>query len=111
MPGILKTISANKRMPLPLRIFEISDVVLKDSNKGMYSIIIVVVIVTVFLLDVGARNERRLCAVYCGKRPGFEVWGFETWEFESEFEFWENRNKESFISLSLLSFSGYSWIT
>lgn len=46
---------------------------------------------------MGARNERRLCAVYCGKRPGFEVWGFEIWEFE----FWENRNKENFISLHL----------
>ena len=34
LPGILKTVAANKKMPLPLKIFEISDVVLKDSNKG-----------------------------------------------------------------------------
>ena len=34
MPGLLKTIAANKEMPLPMKIFEISDVVLKDSKKG-----------------------------------------------------------------------------
>ena len=34
LPGILKTVAANKKMPLPLKIFEISDVVLKDSKKG-----------------------------------------------------------------------------
>lgn len=34
LPGILKTISANKKMPLPMKIFEISDVVLKDSERG-----------------------------------------------------------------------------
>jgi len=56
LPGLLKTISNNKKMPLPLKLFEISDVVLKDDEK-----------------DVGARNERRLCAVNCGKTPGFEI--------------------------------------
>ena len=35
LPGILKTIAANKNMPLPMKIFEISDVVLKDSTKGI----------------------------------------------------------------------------
>lgn len=35
IPGILKTIASNKNMPLPLRIFEISDVVVKDSSKGL----------------------------------------------------------------------------
>ena len=39
-----------------MKVFEISDVVVKDSSK-----------------DVGARNERRLCAVYYGKTPGFEI--------------------------------------
>ncbi|XP_052432950.1 phenylalanine--tRNA ligase beta subunit-like [Carassius gibelio] len=56
LPGILKTIAANRKMPLPLKLFEISDVVLKDETK-----------------DVGARNNRRLCAVYYNKSPGFEV--------------------------------------
>lgn len=56
LPGILKTISANKKMKLPIKMFEISDVVLKDEN-----------------MEVGARNERRLCAVNCNKSAGFEI--------------------------------------
>ncbi|XP_074820043.1 phenylalanine--tRNA ligase beta subunit [Natator depressus] len=56
LPGLLKTIAANRKMPLPLKLFEISDVVLKDSTK-----------------DVGARNQRNLCAIYYNKNPGFEV--------------------------------------
>ncbi|KAK6296545.1 phenylalanine--tRNA ligase beta subunit [Coregonus clupeaformis] len=56
LSGLLKTVAANRKMPLPLRLFEISDVVLKDGTK-----------------DVGARNNRRLCAVYYNKSPGFEV--------------------------------------
>ncbi|XP_023015734.1 phenylalanine--tRNA ligase beta subunit [Leptinotarsa decemlineata] len=56
LPGILKTISANKKMPLPIKIFEISDVVLKDSEA-----------------EVGARNERRICAVNCNRTAGFEI--------------------------------------
>uniref|UniRef100_A0A7N6AJD0 Phenylalanine--tRNA ligase beta subunit n=1 Tax=Anabas testudineus TaxID=64144 RepID=A0A7N6AJD0_ANATE len=58
LPGLLKTIAANRKMPLPLKLFEISDVVLKDETKGRY---------------VGARNSRRFCAVYYNKNPGFEV--------------------------------------
>lgn len=34
VPGLLKTIAANKKMPLPLKLFEISDVILKDSEAG-----------------------------------------------------------------------------
>lgn len=56
LPGLLKTLAANKKLPLPLKLFEISDVVLKDDNA-----------------EVGARNERRVCAVNCNKNAGFEV--------------------------------------
>nr|CAG4643107.1 EOG090X03QT [Ilyocryptus agilis] len=56
LPGLLKTLAANRNMPLPLKVFELSDVVLKDDNK-----------------DVGARNHRRLCAVNYNKSSGFEV--------------------------------------
>lgn len=35
IPGLLKTISANKNMPLPIKVFEVSDVVIKDENAGM----------------------------------------------------------------------------
>lgn len=34
LPGLLKTIAANKKMPLPLKVFEVSDVVLKDEKAG-----------------------------------------------------------------------------
>jgi len=54
--GLLKTVQANRKMPLPLKLFEISDVVLKDAAA-----------------EVGARNERRLAAVFYNKSPGFEI--------------------------------------
>uniref|UniRef100_A0A8D0GAC2 Phenylalanine--tRNA ligase beta subunit n=1 Tax=Sphenodon punctatus TaxID=8508 RepID=A0A8D0GAC2_SPHPU len=56
LPGLLKTVAANRKMPLPLKLFEISDIVVKDSTK-----------------DVGARNHRHLCAIYYNKNPGFEI--------------------------------------
>ncbi|XP_013110575.1 phenylalanine--tRNA ligase beta subunit [Stomoxys calcitrans] len=56
LPGLLKTLVANRKMPLPLKLFEISDVVVADDDT-----------------EVGARNERRLCAVNCNKTAGFEV--------------------------------------
>jgi len=56
VPGLLKTVQANRKMPLPLKLFEISDVVLKDGAA-----------------EVGARNERRLAAVFYNKSPGFEI--------------------------------------
>uniref|UniRef100_A0A8B9HE34 Phenylalanine--tRNA ligase beta subunit n=1 Tax=Astyanax mexicanus TaxID=7994 RepID=A0A8B9HE34_ASTMX len=37
LPGLLKTLAANRKMPLPLKLFEISDVVLKDETTGQYS--------------------------------------------------------------------------
>ncbi|KAJ7379693.1 hypothetical protein OS493_014097 [Desmophyllum pertusum] len=56
IPGLLKTVSCNKKMPLPMKLFEISDVVHSDEQK-----------------DVGARNHRHFCAVNYNKTPGFEV--------------------------------------
>lgn len=38
LPGLLKTLAANKKMPLPLKLFEISDVVLQDSAAGESSV-------------------------------------------------------------------------
>lgn len=43
-------------MPLPHKLFEVSDVVLRDPE-----------------VEVGARNERHLCALYCNKSAGFEI--------------------------------------
>ncbi|CAG0893070.1 unnamed protein product [Cyprideis torosa] len=56
LPGLLKTLAANKKMPLPIRLFEVSDVVLKDSAT-----------------DVGAKNQRYVCLVNYNKSPEFEV--------------------------------------
>merc|ERR1712112_118998 len=47
LPGLLKTLQANREMPLPLKLFEISDVVIKDAGA-----------------EVGARNERHMAAVF-----------------------------------------------
>lgn len=56
LPGLLKTVHANKNMPLPLKLFEVSDVILRDQSD-----------------EVGAINKRNLCALYYGKTPGFET--------------------------------------
>lgn len=56
LPGLLKTIQSNKNMPLPLKLFEISDVVYIDSSS-----------------DTGTRNSRHFCAVHYNKSPGFEI--------------------------------------
>jgi phenylalanyl-tRNA synthetase beta chain len=56
LPGILKTLESNKEVPLPLRVFEVSDVLLIDNTT-----------------EVGARNRRQLCSVYCDTSSGFEV--------------------------------------
>lgn len=34
LSGLLKTTSANKKMPLPMKLFEVTDVVLKDPTTG-----------------------------------------------------------------------------
>ncbi|KAL2269653.1 hypothetical protein VTJ83DRAFT_1837 [Remersonia thermophila] len=56
LPGLLKTLSENKAMRLPLQIFETSDVVLKDETA-----------------ERKARNQRRWAAAFYGKTSGFEV--------------------------------------
>ena len=56
LPGLLKTIGSSRNMPLPLKIFEVSDVVLNDKEA-----------------EVGARNERRLAVAFYNKQSGFEI--------------------------------------
>lgn len=55
LPGILKSISSNLHGKIPIKVFEIADVVLKDSNS-----------------DEGARNERRACAVIASNKSLLE---------------------------------------
>lgn len=56
MAGMLKTLKHNVDYPRPIKIFEVGDVLLLDETK-----------------DVGARNSRRLAALYCSGNSGFEV--------------------------------------
>lgn len=56
IPAMLKTLASNKKMPLPIKIFQIADVCLQDPQH-----------------ENGARNERRLCAIFCGMSSGLEI--------------------------------------
>ncbi|CAA7259882.1 unnamed protein product [Cyclocybe aegerita] len=56
IPGLLKTIRENRSHSLPLKIFETSDVVFKDTRR-----------------ERQARNERHAAAVWCNKTAGFEI--------------------------------------
>jgi phenylalanyl-tRNA synthetase beta chain len=56
LPGILKTLECNKEVPLPIKVFEVSDVMYLDNTS-----------------EVGARNKRQLCAVVCDTVSSFEV--------------------------------------
>lgn len=56
LSGLLKTLQSNKKMHLPLRLFEVADCVLKDERT-----------------ETGARNEKKLCCLYYGKSSGFEL--------------------------------------
>ncbi|KAK3190747.1 phenylalanine--tRNA ligase subunit beta [Lecanicillium sp. MT-2017a] len=56
LPGLIKTIKENKGHSLPIKIFEVADVVFKDETE-----------------ERKARNERHFAAAWCGKTSGFEV--------------------------------------
>lgn len=56
IPCLLKTIEKNQVNPLPLRLFEISDVVVMDPES-----------------ETGARNKRNLCFAYVNNNSGFEI--------------------------------------
>ncbi|KRY70284.1 Phenylalanine--tRNA ligase beta subunit [Trichinella pseudospiralis] len=56
LPGILKTLAHNKDKALPLKLFEIQDVVERNDSS-----------------DKDPVNRRHFCAVYYGKTSGFET--------------------------------------
>jgi phenylalanyl-tRNA synthetase beta chain len=56
VPGLLKTLRENRHRPLPVKIFEASDVVFKDATK-----------------ERKTRNQRNFAAAFCGKTSGFEL--------------------------------------
>lgn len=56
LPGLLKTLRENKAMGLPVGVFEVSDVAMKDETK-----------------ERRARNERHWAGVWINKSAGFEI--------------------------------------
>lgn len=56
LPGLLKTIRENRSHALPIRLFEVSDVVFKDPTEEKQS-----------------RNVRHAAALWCSKSASFEV--------------------------------------
>ena len=56
LPGMLKTARENRSLPLPMKIFECSDVAVQDATEERQT-----------------RNYRRLCALYMDRKAGFEV--------------------------------------
>ncbi|KAF7332036.1 Phenylalanyl-tRNA synthetase subunit beta [Mycena kentingensis (nom. inval.)] len=56
LPGLLKTIRENKTHVLPIKVFETSDIVVKDMKRERQT-----------------RNVRHAAAVWCNKTAGFEV--------------------------------------
>jgi len=55
IPGLLKTIASNRSLPLPLKVFEIQDVVVTTSEN-----------------EVGSKNIRKIAAAYYNTNSGFE---------------------------------------
>jgi len=56
LANVLRSVASNKALPLPIRVFEIGDVVKKDSS-----------------VPVGAKNFQNVCAVQCGVTSGFDA--------------------------------------
>lgn len=54
--GMLRSVSANKAMQLPLKVFEVGDVFSKDPST-----------------DTGASNKRMIAGVYCNTSSSFET--------------------------------------
>ena len=76
LPGLLKTIANNQGTALPIQLFEVSDVILKDSTRGSFHLHLrhwSKNFTAFLILETGSRNERRLCAVFYNRTPGFEV--------------------------------------
>ncbi|CEF64541.1 Probable phenylalanine--tRNA ligase beta subunit [Strongyloides ratti] len=54
--GLLKTLSNNKTVPMPIKLFEIQDVVVRDEDA-----------------ETGAKNIRKIAGIYCNTTAGFEI--------------------------------------
>ncbi|KAJ1647411.1 phenylalanine--tRNA ligase subunit beta [Coemansia asiatica] len=56
LPGLLKTIRENKKYPIPFKLFEVSDVILKNPAR-----------------ERRAQTERRACALFSSRMAQFEI--------------------------------------
>jgi phenylalanyl-tRNA synthetase beta chain len=56
LPGILKCLASNKEMKLPIKLFEVGDVVIREPTR-----------------EVGSRNVRRLAAVFASGKTQFAL--------------------------------------
>lgn len=56
LPGLLKTLSNNKSIALPIKLFELQDIVIKDLSS-----------------DTNSSNQRNAAAIYYNKTGSFEV--------------------------------------
>eukprot|EP00457_Paulinella_chromatophora_P004005 gb/GEZN01004015.1/.p1 GENE.gb/GEZN01004015.1/~~gb/GEZN01004015.1/.p1 ORF type:complete len:625 (-),score=84.71 gb/GEZN01004015.1/:174-2021(-) len=83
--SILKVFRGNKKAPLPIKIFEVGDVVFQSADT-----------------ETGTKNNRRLAAGVCSTTTGFEiVHGLldhvmlkNQVEFGGEYETWASENKQ-----------------
>lgn len=84
LPGLLKTTQANRKLPLPLKLFEVSDIVLKgklfSSKPQLFSfntrsaITILIKKNSDSTTHTGCRNERHMSAlIYSKTGSGFEI--------------------------------------
>lgn len=70
MPGLLKTFQASKSNALPLKLFEVSDIVMLDNDANFPPVLHEG---AVPYSKTGARNERHLAALHCtAESSGFE---------------------------------------
>jgi len=85
LPGLLKTMSCNKGQELPVRIFEVGDVVVQEPTK-----------------EVGSRNVRRVAALYSSTKSAFSVLHgaldqlMYTLQFEPEHERTEKSKRKTY---------------
>jgi len=56
LPGLLKTLASNRNLKLPVKLFEIQEIVQKNEDKH----------------GTGAKNQRNICAVFTGTCETFE---------------------------------------
>ena len=57
LPGLMKTLASNRSLKLPVKLFEVQEIVQKNEDVN----------------GTGAKNQRNICAVYTGTGDTFEV--------------------------------------